>query len=86
MTRVTKRNGHQLALRWSWWHVMQMLHAAELPSREVSAEFPTGCPAVFDWSFPTGDYTMPHDFSVCDVSDREHLTFKKGWTLSMWRS
>jgi hypothetical protein len=29
---------------------------------------------------------MPHDFSVCDVSDREELTFRKGWVLNMWRS
>jgi hypothetical protein len=48
---------------------------------------------VFEWPGTnegadpaTGTFTMPHDFSVCDVSDREELTFRKGWVLDMWRS
>lgn len=70
MTQVRKGNGHELKLRWGWWHVMMMCEAA-------------GVESVFDFPAP---YTMPHDWSVCDASDREELTFKKGWVLDMWRS
>lgn len=73
MTEIRKGNGHRLEVRWGWWHVMMMLAAA-------------GKKSVFEWDFPTGEYVMPHDFSVCDVSDHEEFTLKKGWTLSMWRS
>jgi hypothetical protein len=80
MTQVRKGNGHELALRWGWWHVAMMCEAA-------------GVEAVFEWPGTnegadpaTGTFTMPHDFSVCDVSDREELTFRKGWVLNMWRS
>ncbi len=69
MTQITKRNGHKLEVRWGWWHVMMMCEAA-------------GVSSVFDFPAP---FTMPHDFSVCDVRDHEEFTLKEGWVLDMWR-
>jgi hypothetical protein len=71
MTSITKGNGHQLAVRWGWWHVEMMLAAA-------------GGKSIFEKGL--WPHTMQYDFSVCDVSDREELTIKKGWVLDMWRS
>ena len=70
-TSITKGNGHQLPLRWGWWHVSMMCEAA-------------GVKSVFD--FPSQGFIMPHDFSVCDTFDHEELVIKQGWKLEMWRS
>lgn len=80
MTEVRKGNGHPLKLRWGWWHVSMMCAAAGVKS---VFDFPGDQPGA---DRGRGIYTMPHDWSVCDVTDREELTFKKGWVLDMWRS
>ena len=78
MTSITKGNGHALKVRWGWWHVRMMVEAARSN---------TGCEqmtSILDW--PPHAIVMEHDFSVCDVTDREVLTLKKGWKLDAWRS